>query len=324
MNVTTDAQALLEKLKAVADRLVTSPDASPVELEARLNSLAETFVTRTQLVFGHDVFRPAVSVTVVAPRDAGSPPTAHIAFRGTRPDAATTFTWQYGWTFTTYALSVHFAPSAEPLVEWLEGGEVSRPLPLVGVDPAPSWWRTMMQYVRLGFTHILPLGTDHVLFVLGLFLLNGRPRPLLVQVSAFTVAHSITLGLTIYGFVSLSPSIVEPLIALSIGYVAAENLWRSELSRSRVALVFTCGLLHGLGFAGVLTELGLPPGHFITALVSFNVGVEMAQLAVIAIAFTLVGFQAQGRSWYRERVAIPASLAIACVALYWTIERIGG
>ena len=102
--------------------------------------------------------------------------------------------------------------------------------------------------------------------------------------TAFTVAHSITLGLSIYGVVALPPRVVEPLIALSIAYVAIENLITRELHAWRIGVVFLFGLLHGLGFAGVLRELGLPRGEFLTALLSFNVGVELGQLSVIAAA----------------------------------------
>lgn len=123
-----------------------------------------------------------------------------------------------------------------------------------------------------------------------------------------------------YGLIGAPATIVEPLIALSIIYVAVENLMRSELTPWRVGLVFAFGLLHGMGFAGVLTELGLPRAEFMTALVAFNVGVEAGQLVVVATAFALVGWYRVHPS-YRRRVAVPASLAIACVAVYWTIER---
>ena len=125
-----------------------------------------------------------------------------------------------------------------------------------------------------------------------------------------------------YGVVSVSPRIVEPLIALSIAYVAVENVFLSELKAWRVALVFAFGLLHGMGFAGALQELGLPRSEFVTALVTFNVGVEAGQLAVIGTAFLLVGWHCATRDWYRRRIVVPASALIACTALYWTIERL--
>jgi hydrogenase/urease accessory protein HupE len=178
------------------------------------------------------------------------------------------------------------------------------------------------RYLALGFTHIVPNGLDHMLFVLGIFLLSGRARTIFAQVSAFTVAHSITLGLSLYGIVSVSPKIVEPMIAVSIAYVAIENIILKDLSPWRVALVFGFGLLHGMGFAGALKEVGLPRSEFLTALVTFNVGVEAGQLAVIAAAFLLVGWHCAHRRWYRNGIVVPASAMIACVAVYWTLERV--
>src|SRR5204862_4443520 len=115
--------------------------------------------------------------------------------------------------------------------------------------PAVDRFGLARRYFALGFTHIVPGGLDHVLFVLGVYLLSGRARSILWQVSAFTVAHSITLGLSMYGLVSVSPRIVEPLIALSIAYVAVENILLSDLKAWRVVLGFAFGLLHGMGFA---------------------------------------------------------------------------
>ena len=125
-----------------------------------------------------------------------------------------------------------------------------------------------------------------------------------------------------YGILAVSPRIVEPLIALSIAYVAVENIFVSELKSWRVALVFAFGLLHGMGFAGVLQELGLPRSEFMTALLTFNLGVEAGQLAVIGAAFLLVGFHWSHRAWYRTRIVVPASALIACMAVYWTIARL--
>jgi hypothetical protein len=205
---------------------------------------------------------------------------------------------------------------------WIVGGQPSAPLDLRAGFVDPPWWSTAIDYAGLGFTHILPKGLDHILFVVGLFLLGTRWRPLLLQITLFTIAHSVTLGLSMLGIVSLSPAIVEPLIAFSIAYVAVENLFTTELSRWRGALVFLFGLLHGLGFAGVLGELGMPRGQFGLALVSFNVGVELGQLTVIALASLAVGWwRLSRRELYRRWVVVPVSLAIALVGLYWTATR---
>jgi hypothetical protein len=178
-----------------------------------------------------------------------------------------------------------------------------------------------VQYLFLGFEHILPEGLDHILFVLGLFFLSSRFKSLLWQVTAFTVAHSVTLALSMFQVISLSPSIVEPIIALSIVYVAVENLCTTELKPWRPFVVFGFGLIHGLGFAGVLSELGLPQQQFLPALVSFNIGVELGQLSVIGLAYLLVGWF-RSQTWYRSYLSMPASCGIALMASYWTIDRI--
>jgi len=206
--------------------------------------------------------------------------------------------------------------------QWLEGGALSKPLLLSEVLSQPSRIDVAVEYFKLGITHIIPKGLDHILFVLGLFLLNTRLRPVLLQVTAFTLAHSITLALTIYGVVSLSPSIVEPLIALSIAYVAIENLLTSELRPWRIVVVFGFGLLHGMGFAGALGELGLPRSEFVTALVTFNLGVEVGQLIVIGLGFVTVVQWSRKHVWYRPRVAVPASVLIAAMGVYWTVQRV--
>jgi hydrogenase/urease accessory protein HupE len=179
---------------------------------------------------------------------------------------------------------------------------------------------TIARYMALGFEHILPLGADHVLFVVGLFLLAARWRPLLWQVSAFTLAHTLSLALSMAGMVSLPSPPVETLIAASIAYVAIENLITNEMHIWRPLLVFVFGLLHGLGFAGVLRELGLPEGEWIPALISFNAGVELGQLTVIGLAFLAVGWF-RDRSWYRPWIVRPTSAAIALIGLYWAVER---
>ncbi|MEP1522760.1 HupE/UreJ family protein [Ascidiaceihabitans sp.] len=208
----------------------------------------------------------------------------------------------------------------EPFTGLLQGGTSSPEIALSGGGQA-TLWQAFVNYIPVGFDHILPKGLDHILFVLGLFFLSTRLRPLIWQVSAFTLAHTVTLALGAMGWVNVPGSIVEPLIAASIVYVAVENIFTSGLSRWRPFVIFGFGLLHGLGFASVLGEFGLPEGQFIPALIGFNVGVEFGQLTVIAIAFVLVGWLMK-RDWYRRAIAIPASCVIAAVGAYWCIERV--
>jgi hydrogenase/urease accessory protein HupE len=247
-------------------------------------------------------------------------PNNTIRFRGEIPKNAGPFTWRWKLTYASYALSIAVGRGARQ--EWLDADATSTPFPLSADVLPPSRMDVVRQYLKLGFTHIVPGGLDHILFVLGIFLLSTKLRPVLTQVTAFTIAHSITLGLTIYGLVSVSPRIVEPMIALSIAYVAIENMTTSHLRPWRVAIVFAFGLLHGMGFAGVLKELGLPRSEFLTALVTFNVGVECGQLAVIGAAFVLVAWWARAKPWYRPRFVVPASAAIAATGIFWTVQRL--
>ena len=246
----------------------------------------------------------------------------HLRLSGPIPGGTRAFAWTSRARLGTFLLTLRTEGEETPQRVWLEGGETSAPAVLRASVVPPAWPAVVAQYLRLGYTHILPKGTDHILFVLGIFLLARRVKPVLIQVTAFTIAHTITLALTIYGVVSLRPAIVEPLIALSIVYVAVENLFTDVLNPWRVALVFAFGLIHGMGFAGVLSELGLPRSEFLPALVSFNVGVEMGQLTVILAAFLAVGAWRR-KAWYRPRIVVPASLAIAAVGLFWALERIG-
>ena len=177
-------------------------------------------------------------------------------------------------------------------------------------------------YLQLGFQHILPQGFDHILFVLSLFLLSPKLKPILWQSLAFTVAHSVTLGLAMYNVIKPSSKIVEPLIALSIMYVALENIFSPKLKASRIAVVFLFGLVHGMGFAGALQQLGLPKASYLSSLVMFNVGVELGQLTIILAAWFLVGKWLGDKPIYRKAVVIPLSILIAVVAGFWTIQRI--
>ena len=179
------------------------------------------------------------------------------------PRNASTLRWLYGLVADPYPLEIR-QPDGSATIEWIHGTNWSGTIDLTKSFTRPTRWEIARQYLVLGYTHILPKGLDHILFVLGIFLLSPRVKPMLLQVTAFTIAHSITLGLSIYGVVSLPSRVVEPLIALSIAYVAIENLVTRELKPWRLALVFMFGLLHGLGFAGVLRELGLPRDEFLT------------------------------------------------------------
>ena len=262
-----------------------------------------------------------VSIEIPAVGDLKSARIARLVLSGEIPAGAKEFRIAYAPALGTAVVRFP-GQSGDQIAVWLKDGRKSEAYILGNGLHEPTRAETIGQYVAHGFTHILPLGVDHILFVLGLFLLSLKWRPLLIQVTAFTVAHTITLGLAVYGIVKLPPSIVEPLIAASIVYVAVENILTPRLHVWRPFVVFAFGLLHGLGFAGVLEEVGLPPSDLVTALLSFNVGVELGQLAVITIAYLAIGHWFKDRPWYRQRVIIPASALIAATGLYWTVERV--
>ena len=180
----------------------------------------------------------------------------------------------------------------------------------------------VVYYALLGIKHIIPNGFDHILFVTGVCLLNTKWKTILWQATAFTIAHSITLALSMKGIIMLPSPIVEPLIALSILFVAIENIILSELKPWRILIVFMFGLIHGLGFASSLNEIGLPRNRFLTSILSFNLGVEIGQLIVILIVFGILILPFRKKENYRRIVIYPASIIIALIASYWAIERI--
>tara|TARA_B100002019_G_scaffold70383_1_gene60622 strand:+ start:19914 stop:21080 length:1167 start_codon:yes stop_codon:yes gene_type:complete len=179
---------------------------------------------------------------------------------------------------------------------------------------------TFFSFGRQGFVHVLPLGLDHILFVLGLFFLSRQWKPIIYQISVFTVAHTITLGLATLDLISASPSVVEPIIAASIAVVAIENILFPGYRHLRLIIVFFFGLIHGLGFAGALSAFNLDPTSLIIGLLGFNIGVEFGQLAVIAIVLGLT-FWIKNKETYRKWIVIPGSSLIALFGIYWTIER---
>jgi hypothetical protein len=180
---------------------------------------------------------------------------------------------------------------------------------------------TFYSFTRQGFVHVLPLGLDHILFVLGLFFLSRKWKPILYQVSVFTVAHTITLGLATLELISAPSHVVEPIIAASIAVVALENIFFPNYRHSRLFIVFFFGLIHGLGFAGALSAFDLDPTSLVIGLLGFNVGVEFGQLAVITIVFFLT-FWLKDETKYRKIAVVPCSILIALMGIYWTIERI--
>ena len=263
-----------------------------------------------------------VGLEVPETGDVSLPRTSTIRLEGRLPEGATTLGWRFDAAYGASVIRLRTGEAPISHSAYLAPGEASAHI-VVDRITAQSAWSVFVNYVVVGFEHILPRGLDHILFVIGLFLLSVRLKPLVAQITGFTLAHTLTLALGMLGFVRISPAIVEPLIALSIIYVAIENTLTDRLQRWRPAIVFGFGLLHGLGFAGVLAEFGLPDEHFITGLIAFNLGVELGQLVVIGFCFLAVGLWFGRASWYRRAVAVPASIVIGLIAGFWFLQRVG-
>ena len=337
IEIRTSLEALLTGINARFRNTTESPNAEAYDRlrnlpPADLKSVFETF--HSELLDGlwlrGDGADIALTITDVEVGPIGYtqvPRPSIIYLSGTVSRSVESLQWYYSAKFSDQAVRVrqvdllnerwHWSPH-----QWIRDDVPMRPVSLAEVFTAPKWTDTAWTYGEAGFIHILPRGLDHILFILGIFLISMKLRPLLWQVTMFTVAHSLTLTLGVLGWVNLPPQWVEPLIALSIAYVAIENLFAHRLSRLRLPVVFLFGLLHGLGFAETLTAFGLPKESFIWALLWFNVGVEAGQVALLIMAFFTLTVWFQSERLYRLWVVIPGSLAVGGIGAYWFIERL--
>jgi len=204
---------------------------------------------------------------------------------------------------------------------WFRKSPSSPPLNLAGM-PGKKFVSRFLSYLEIGFRHIIPKGLDHIIFVLGIFLLSTNWKIMLTQVTCFTIAHSISLALSIFERLVLPERIIEPLIALSIVYIGIENIFTSKLTIWRPFLIFFFGLLHGLGFAGILFGVGITEGYFLESLLAFNLGIEAGQIFVIGVAYFVLYFNFHKRSYYQNYVVIPGSITISLIGLWMFYERI--
>lgn len=304
------------------------------EIETRIGEIIDAWNAHPFAEAGGPLALSVRSLTIPDDVDFELPRVSEVSLAGVLPDGADAVT--VNWPEGAGALVLRQQGVSEPYTGYIDGGNSSPAIAIAGGD-ADTPMQAFAAYIPVGFDHILPKGLDHILFVLGLFFLSTRWGPLLWQVSAFTLAHTVTLALGALGWVSIPGSIVEPLIAASIVYVAVENLFQRGLTKWRPFIIFGFGLLHGLGFASVLGEFGLPDDQFIPALIGFNVGVEVGQLTVIALAaLLLMGCVrlAKGSDLNEAEapvasypvmfraVSIPASLIIAIIGTYWCVERV--
>ena len=341
VEIRASIEALLTGINAQYKNTRDAPNADEYDEFRQLpaNELQQAFAGFKQS-FLQSIFIKAVytSNNVTIPLQVDSvdiPPTGYtkvprisvIRLTGKLPANADALLWYYPAKFGDNAVRVRQVDKESEQWhwsqwQWLRNDEASKDFSLSEIVSRQSTIEVIASYIVIGFEHIVPKGLDHILFILGLFLLSTHWRPLLLQVTMFTVAHTITLGLAMNNIVELPANVVEPLIALSIAYVGFENIITKQLHQSRLVLVFLFGLLHGLGFASVLTDFGMPKDDFVIALISFNVGVELGQLAVISMAFVLLGFCFKSKDKYRKIIVIPGSTFVSLIGVYWFLERL--
>ncbi len=296
---------------------------SAAQLALSFQSFEQQFVEAVKLTADKQRLKLGIrSIDIPEPGYTKVPRTSTIVLSGSLVGDANYLQWYYPAKLGEHAVRVKLNDEARQYwhwsdYQWIRQDLVSEPFPIKGFLGQTSWMQVLKTYVEAGFLHILPLGMDHILFILGLFLMSRRLNPLVWQATIFTLAHSITLSLSTLGLFELPASIVEPLIDLSIAYIAIENIWLKNLSKTRLWVVFGFGLLHGLGFAAMLLEFGLPDDAYLVALLGFNLGVEAGQIVILLVAWLGLGFWCRQWPGYRQWIVIPASALIAMVGIMW-------
>lgn len=337
IEIRTSIEALLTGINGRYQNTQEAPNSERYDALRVLgpDELREQFTPfHTTLLGGVDLLVDGVStplqmglIDIAPPGYTKVPRASVIRLVGKVPGGSTSLRWYYPPKFGDQAVRVRQVDEERgeyhwSSYQWIKDDKLSEPFSLTEVFAKPTFWSVGSSYVTAGFLHIVPKGLDHVLFILGVFLISMRLRPLLLQITMFTIAHSLTLSLGVLGYLSIPSQVVEPLIALSIAYVAFENLASERLSRFRLPLIFGFGLLHGLGFASVLAEFGLPEGLYLAALFWFNVGVEVAQIGLLVAAYLGITVWFSCPEVYRRYVVLPGSLVIGGVGTYWMAERI--
>jgi len=328
-------EALIAEIGPEHDDTDDSPDAElydrlrlmePDDLKQAFSNYLPTLLEQIRLseaAENSQLTLELASVSIPEPGDVRVPRDSIVSLQAERDESATAISWQWDARYGPIIIRVEEQAADEGFSQYLQAGQASDEIAVVNRQ-ARAAMSVLTEYVVIGFEHIIPKGLDHILFVIGLFLLSPYWKPIVWQVTVFTVAHTATLALSTLGLITVPASIVEPLIALSITVVCIENLFRSNFGIARILLVLLFGLLHGLGFASVLGEAGLSEQQFLVSLLGFNVGVEIGQIAVILLCFLLVGWWFRGREGYRKWFSIPASVAIGAVGLFWFVTRIIG
>lgn len=305
--------------KAAYDRLRALPEA---DLARAIGAFLPKFTGAVRFeVDGRPTPLTVAAIDVEANPNVATGRTTRLRLKADGDAPARAISWFHGTNFGPAVLRVRETTGGALKTFWIEQGQASPPIELSQIrNPDPR--RELADFVRVGYVHILPLGYDHILFIVGVFFLATTLRRIVTLVTTFTVAHSVTLYLGARSILVLPASFVEAGIALSIAVVGVEILGRTRerAFALKIATVFAFGLLHGLGFAGVLMDSGFRQGQILLPLVAFNVGVELGQLTVIAAMYLLVARLLRGNedAVRRLRLGAAAVLAVAGLALFVT------
>ena len=210
----------------------------------------------------------------------------------------------------------------ELFTEYLQSGKVSNQFSF-NENNFEKKLDSFIKFFVLGVQHIIPKGLDHILFIFGLFLFSSSLRKLITQITIFTIAHSITLIFVSLSVMKINPQIVEPIIALTIVYVGLENIFKNYIKEYfRYVVILFFGLLHGLGFALVLSDIGYRSTDLFINLFSFNIGIEVAQISIVLVLYILIALNFAKNKNYRIFFQVPSSILISSIGLYWFFERI--
>lgn len=337
VEIRTSIEAILAEIGAKVRDTTESPNAKkydilrelpPADLSSAFNSFQPLFLKKISLQFdGNEKKLSLKSINIPEAGYAKVPRISTIILTGNIPKKASQLTFYYPLSFGTYAVRVKQIDLKKEQYywskwQWIRQDKESSPFQLTEIINTPSSISIFFDFMKSGFLHIIPNGLDHILFILSLFLFSNKLKTLIWQISMFTIAHTLTLSLSIFGLINPPPSIIEPLIALSIAFVALENIFKNKLEYNRLFVVFLFGLLHGFGFANMLLEFNLQKDEFIKSLIGFNIGVEIGQLAILLLSWLTLGLWFNKKSWYRKVIIIPLSLIISLIAVYWFMERL--
>ncbi|MDC9715598.1 MAG: HupE/UreJ family protein [Gammaproteobacteria bacterium] len=298
---------------------------TPEALHARFKYFETQFLKRIQLTVNHKIqtlHLKHIDIDIIGYKK--RPRKTVLTYTAQLSQWPKTLSWQYAKAYGDSALRHQMYKKDSynwSQWQWLRNGASSGVIDINHPEPMGAMKR-LSQFATIGFDHVIPLGWDHILFIIGMALSSLLWRKLLLLVSVFTLAHTLTLALSMINIVEISPRIIEPLIAFSIAYVAIENLLSSQSIKRKSIIVFLFGLIHGLGFASMLKSFEMTEDNFLTTLIGFNIGVELAQVVIVLSVVTLLLLLKIAKINYRKIAVMPASLVIAMIGVYWGIERL--